>query len=369
MSARNLKARRVLARCVCVVALALLAPLSANAQVTVTAVRVTISNSAKSVTYCDTTTGGCSLSVWDLAGGVALAPGQTLVLTQTALIPGIGPNFDTSDLVSLAGTSHCNVATPCTVTVELNTGSGLAVVYGPSAVGTPLTDFNADPGGGDHQEAAAYVQVAAAAKFTLSFGYADNEHTNGGIPPPGGCLIPGCFPTPFFGATHFIGAGVGTEGSCETNCFDAGAILITARTPAPPPPPIVEGRMTGGGSVFTTDDVRVTHGFELHCDPLNTPNNLEINWGGGNNFHLTSLLTVTCVNDPNIEPQPPNAGFDTYIGTGVGTCNGLPALISFTLTDAGEPGTLDTASYTITGACSLTVSGNLDKGNQQAHKK
>ena len=130
----------------------------------------------------------------------------------------------------------------------------------------------------------------------------------------------------------------------------------------------LSGRMTGGGSVFTTAGVRVTHGFELHCNPADTPNNLEINWDGGNNFHLTSLTSAVCIDSPTIAPPPPDAGFDTYIATGVGTCNGLSAAISFVLTDAGEPGTSDTATFTITGGCSLTVSNNLDKGNQQAHK-
>jgi hypothetical protein len=169
-----------------------------------------------------------------------------------------------------------------------------------------------------------------------------------------------------------MGAGVGkplSNSPCTAGtCYDAGAILITALA-AGPPPPGAPGRMTGGGSIFEADGTtRVTHGFELHCDPSNTPNTLEINWDGGNNFHLDTLLTANCTDDPSIQPQPPAAPFDTFVGTGVGTCNGQPALISFTLTDAGEPGTNDFASYTISGGCSLTASGFLDKGNQQAHK-
>jgi hypothetical protein len=48
------------------------------------------------------------------------------------------------------------------------------------------------------------------------------------------------------------------------------------------------------------------------------------------------------------------------------------ATITFTLTDAGEPGKKDFASYEISGCpggLTLTVSGNLNKGNQQAHKE
>ena len=53
------------------------------------------------------------------------------------------------------------------------------------------------------------------------------------------------------------------------------------------------GRMTGGGSVFGKGSQRVTHGFELHCDPEVGPNNLEVNWSG-NHFHMEELLTASC---------------------------------------------------------------------------
>jgi hypothetical protein len=133
-------------------------------------------------------------------------------------------------------------------------------------------------------------------------------------------------------------------------------------------------RMTGGGSIFTPIDgtlTRVTHGFELHCNRNDDPNRLEINWtanGVENNFHLGNLTSATCTDDPAIVPNPPGANFDTYVGTGTGTCNGLPASISFRLTDAGEPGTSDTAQYTISGSCSLsTAILPLTFGNHQAH--
>jgi len=99
-------------------------------------------------------------------------------------------------------------------------------------------------------------------------------------------------------------------------------------------------RMTGGGSIFTADGTRVTHGFELHCNKNDKPNNLEINWGTNpeNNFHLDSLSFVRCSDDPNIVPNPPDASFDTYYARGTGHCNGIAANIEFTFTDAGEPG-------------------------------
>jgi len=144
----------------------------------------------------------------------------------------------------------------------------------------------------------------------------------------------------------------------------------------------VPGRMTGGGSVFTDEDdippgnIRVTHGFEIHCD-LSEPNRLEVNWktsarGKENRFHLLELTSATCIDDPAIEPNPPGADFDTFIGTGTGRYNGVDgATIEFTFTDAGEPGTVDTATYRITaadGTVVLEVSvKNLTFGNHQAH--
>jgi len=133
---------------------------------------------------------------------------------------------------------------------------------------------------------------------------------------------------------------------------------------------ITKGRMTGGGTVGTSD---VRHGFELHCDVSVSPNNLQVSWSKNNKFHLETLTSATCSDDPSIEPNPPAAGFDTYAGTGMGRYNGVSGYaIAFKFTDAGEPGINDTAQITITAPDSsvvLSVSGNLDKGNQQAHAK
>jgi hypothetical protein len=122
--------------------------------------------------------------------------------------------------------------------------------------------------------------------------------------------------------------------------------------------------------VFTADGTRVTHGFELHCNRNDDPNNLEINWGTQpeNNFHLESLTFVRCTDAPGIVPDPPVAPFDTYHARGTGRCNGVAANIEWTFTDAGEPGTADTATYAITGGCTLNASGPLTFGNHQAHK-
>jgi hypothetical protein len=133
--------------------------------------------------------------------------------------------------------------------------------------------------------------------------------------------------------------------------------------------------MTGGGSVID-DGFRTTHGFELHCQLENTPpdepNNLEVNWDSGNRFHLDTLLTAKCTDDPNIDEYPPRAGFDTFRGTGTGSYNGVSgATAVWTFTDAGEPGVDDFMRIRITdadGNVVLNVQGTLTYGDHQAHR-
>jgi hypothetical protein len=147
------------------------------------------------------------------------------------------------------------------------------------------------------------------------------------------------------------------------------------------------GRFTGGGSficVFPTVPYsqRVAHGFELHCgtgpnpegllppgtNPPN-PNNLEINFSGGDNFRLTSLFTAACFDDPGISSTPPVSSIDTIAGDGLGIFNGQPAEIRFRFHDAGEPGTNDRVIVVITqhGSDVLVCDNNLTSGNYQAH--
>lgn len=132
-----------------------------------------------------------------------------------------------------------------------------------------------------------------------------------------------------------------------------------------------EGRMTGGGSVFRSDGQRVTHGFQLRCRYTDPRQNLEINWGG-NRFHLEELTFASCVDDPNIDPRPPSAPFDTYRGEGEGRYNGESgATARWEFTDAGEPGTRDRATIVIhdaDGNLVLEVSNVLNRGNHQAHR-
>lgn len=130
-------------------------------------------------------------------------------------------------------------------------------------------------------------------------------------------------------------------------------------------------RWTGGGTIGTGRDPRVTHGFELHCNVNQLPNNLEVNWGG-NHFHLNVLTKVECSDDPAITPNPPRAGCDTIHGWGDGKYNGVSGYhVEFIFTDAGEPGKNDWAWILITnpsGGTVMEVSGFLKSGNQQAHR-
>ena len=147
------------------------------------------------------------------------------------------------------------------------------------------------------------------------------------------------------------------------------------------------GRMTGGGSVFGFDQtgnrIRVTHGFELHCPsspesvPSIGPNSLEINWDGGNRFHLTTLSRVSCYSDLSSPAPPPGTAemFDIYNGCGEGTYNGQPGYHAcWIFTDHGEPGDNDTAEYYVEGGNPDLVvlnvpTTNLTFGNHQVHRE
>ena len=115
---------------------------------------------------------------------------------------------------------------------------------------------------------------------------------------------------------------------------------------------VFDGRMTGGGSVFTDENdlwapagTRITHSFQLQCDQFAKPNNLQIEVhlpnGDGGRFHLTELTFAWCMDDPEIDAQT-RAPFDTYIGAGIGTFNGQPGYCAdWQITDAGERGSAD----------------------------
>jgi hypothetical protein len=148
-----------------------------------------------------------------------------------------------------------------------------------------------------------------------------------------------------------------------------GVLVVPGNTPTSLP-----GRMTGGGTFAAADGTIVSHGFELRCNAQDPRQNLEVNWGKGEKFHLDTVTTVTCLDDPAINPTPPPAPFDTMILTGTGKYDGQSgATISLVFTDAGEPGTNDSVQMVIKDSGGNTIlsvpATKLLGGNQQAHRE
>lgn len=127
-------------------------------------------------------------------------------------------------------------------------------------------------------------------------------------------------------------------------------------------------RITGGGTV----DASTVHiGVALNSDVTQVPNQLNVNWGKGNHFHLDTLTVAVCTDDPSITPNPPTCDFDTYQGWGIGTYNRVEGCQAhWIFTDAGEPGRNDWAWIKVTapdGNVVLEQSGFLSFGNLQFH--
>ena len=157
-------------------------------------------------------------------------------------------------------------------------------------------------------------------------------------------------------ATPFSSTGDQLEGSTLSAC----PVTVGSST----------GFMTGGGQMSAFS---ASHGFNLGCDVGSNHNNLEVNWAGGNKFHLESISSVTCFLDPALpNPAPPAANFNTLVLTGTGKYNNQPgASVNLIFTDAGEPGVNDLAEMVVTFNGSTVLNIPLAKiatGNQQAHK-
>jgi hypothetical protein len=133
--------------------------------------------------------------------------------------------------------------------------------------------------------------------------------------------------------------------------------------------------MTGGGNFFTLTGIKVTHGFELRCNVDDPRQNLEVNWDRGNQFHLLTVTSVSCSDDPSITPENPDAPFDTLVLTGTGRLHGNETgTITLMFTDAGEPGVgTDSVAMTIRDSSGNIVldaaSTRLSGGNHQAHRE
>ena len=245
---------------------------SSEAGVTVTSLRVVVSNSGGTHIYCDDSNLACggigTLSmIWHLPlNGQPLADGQTLVLTQNqpgapAYTQNYGFNFDSSEPAGIG----CSSTTPCTTTVTI-TGlkadgvTPFTFTFGPSS--TVINNLNNDTAtpGNTHNEAANWALAAVGAPGTIrvSLGYADTLHAasavdlcadanNACVPqnPWPGTATP---PTFFYGSAAYapfggVGYIQGATPHCSVAptgtpaCYDGGALLITPEPALPPPPP------------------------------------------------------------------------------------------------------------------------------------
>lgn len=198
--------------------------------VTITSVTVTVGGT----TWCDTT-GSCTNKIWNLGGGVNLAAGSSLILTQGG--GAAGYNFDTSE----GNPPGCGGAAPaCATTITVN---GIVVGGGNNV----LANGNVDPGGTTHNEATDFAAYGATPAFSVFTAYADNVHSL-----PCADVDGNCVPEPFATAGTDTRIGGGTDapaGFVETNpnhcsttpgtnqCFDAGVVRIIAldipRVPEP----------------------------------------------------------------------------------------------------------------------------------------
>jgi hypothetical protein len=151
----------------------------------------------------------------------------------------------------------------------------------------------------------------------------------------------------------------------------SGAIIA----PPPPPPPDHEPdpthspdpdhpvRMTGGGNLITVDGKRVTHGFVLPCTVGGKRKDaLQIHWRDDHRFQLENLTAAACSAE---------GGTMFHRGNGTGRYNDTAgASVEWTFTDAGSPGTGDTARIVVrnsAGTVVLDVSGSLRKGEHRTH--
>jgi hypothetical protein len=128
------------------------------------------------------------------------------------------------------------------------------------------------------------------------------------------------------------------------------------------------GRMTGAGERLLARSTPVGYGFDVRCDAPGRRHKLVVRWAGGNHFRLTRLTRIACVDDLNVGPARPGAGFDTLVGHGRGRYNGRRgATIRFRLVDL--EGARDTADIRILdrrGRTALAIEGKLNRGDHRA---
>jgi hypothetical protein len=168
-------------------------------------------------------------------------------------------------------------------------------------------------------------------------------------------------------------AGTITVTSASATLTSSGSTvpIVFSTSPSPLVCTAATGRFTGGGRTLGVGGLSVTTGLELDCD-RNPPATLEINWGGGDHFHLLTFDSVICLLIGN--PKPPVAPINEMIGQGTGRYDGADGYtVSFTLIDNGEPGRKDMLSFLIyetANPSNVVLSLPLQfltKGNLQAH--
>src|SRR5574341_1471632 len=93
----------------------------------------------------------------------------------------------------------------------------------------------------------------------------------------------------------------------------------------PPKDTLVGVNINDGGGIKNTNRYILTHGFELHCDWQQVPNNLTFNFphpktGVSMTWKLERLDEALCVDTWDVSPIPPPQGpdEDTYYGEGKG---------------------------------------------------
>jgi hypothetical protein len=214
------------------------------------------------------------------------------------------------------------------------------------------------PGTNDHVEISFGSTVVQTGAYTLA-----NNNT-----------LSGSAPAPSTGSVTVSVAATGTWGTGDPESDRFASTTVTV--PSDCTEVAAFGRFTGGPNAIEVGGTKVTTGLQIHCHPKDPSVNFEINWGGGDNFHLTDVTTVSCFDSPLVTPQPPKAPVDTIIATGYGTYHNVAGYtIEFTLVDSGEPDNKRTDQmriliYTTTDPSDVKLSVPLQfisAGNIQAH--
>ncbi len=209
-----------------------------------------------------------------------------------------------------------------------------------------------------------------------------------GSAPKGLGFIPSSIVTTIDGIIKILEEDLDSNGDDKWNTFIFGIdippseTMLTDQTSSTDKPPLddpgfpvsfswiaatlsVPKRMNSDGRIINTS---VTQSFELPFN-LATPNNLQVNWDGGNNFHLTTLNSTSC-DDLTTDQRPPVVPINTF--NGAGRYNNVDgATIEFVLVDVGETDSKYNAAFLIkdiNGEVVLDVSGALDNRGRSIHQ-